>query len=318
MTPASSLTGRVGLALGCGGTLGMAWTLETLHELELAWGWDARTADVIIGTSAGAELACMLGGGASITELWHGQHDDPETPAWLVEHLAVDPGRFPPLPALRPGSPAVVVRALRRQVSPLTGFTGLLPVGRGDGSWLRRMADRFATNDGWVEHPATWLVAADYATGERVALGSPGAPKVTLADAVCASWGLPGWLPPIEVDGRRFVDGGVVSPASADLLADSELDTVIVVAPMASTQPGRPVGALARLERLARRAMTKTLDAEVAMLEASGVRVLRFDPNGRDLAAMGGNFMDVRRRQATLVAARASARLIRLEELASR
>jgi NTE family protein len=53
--------------------------------------------------------------------------------------------------------------------------------------------------------------------------------------------------------------------------------------------------------------MTATLDREVATLRAAGTKVLRLEPNGRDLAAMGFNFMDARRRAATLAAATASA-----------
>ena len=56
---------RRGLVLGCGGTLGAAWMLAHLVEVERALGWDARAADVIVGTSAGSELAMLLGAGVA-------------------------------------------------------------------------------------------------------------------------------------------------------------------------------------------------------------------------------------------------------------
>jgi NTE family protein len=293
--------------LGCGGPVGFAWTLAVLAELERAWSWDARSAELIVGTSAGAELACMLGGGVPVETL-NAALAGQSAPDWLTEHLAVDPGLLPGLPAARLTAPRLAGRALRGEVSALTGMAGLMPAGRRDPLWLRAMADRMAVVDGWVEHPATWLVATDLATGQRVAFGAPDAPRVSLADAVAASWGLPLWIQPMVHEGSRYVDGGLVSPASADFAAGQGLDEVVVLAPMASTDPGKPVGVLARGERIVRRQMTRVLDGEVAVLEAAGVRVHRFEPNGHDLAVMGPNFMDVRRQPATLLSAAASAR----------
>jgi NTE family protein len=299
---------RRGLVLGCGGTLGMAWSIAVLHELEQKWGWDSREADVIVGSSAGAELACMLGGGVSIRELRLAQLDDPSAPSWLADHLRSDPGRFPPRPRMALGSPRLLARSVAGGTPLLAAVCAALPVGGKDPAWLRQLAERVAGADDWVSHAAVWLVAADYDTGERVAFGSLGAPRATLADALQASWALPGWLPPAEIGGRRYVDGGVLSPASADLLAPLELDEVTVLAPMASSEPGRAVGALPRAERIVRRRMTRILDREIAVLQESGASVTRLEPNGRDLAAIGGNFMDARRRAATLVSATASIR----------
>jgi NTE family protein len=146
---------------------------------------------------------------------------------------------------------------------------------------------------------------ADVRTGERVAFGSPGAPRATLGEAIAASWGIPGWFPPVRIDGRRWIDGGAVSTGSADLLAPLQLDEVLVIAPM-TTEGGLPARGLDRAERLLRNAMTPVLDREVALLQAQGTRVIRIEPGASELAAMGPNFMDLRRRPATLAAARAA------------
>jgi NTE family protein len=107
---------------------------------------------------------------------------------------------------------------------------------------------------------------------------------------------VPGWFAPITIDGRRYVDGGVLSPTSADLLAHERLDEVFVVSPMTSLHrtPARTFGTW--LERSMRARMTRTLDREIAMLEALGRRVVRIEPTGAELDAMGPNFMDPRRR----------------------
>ena len=152
------------------------------------------------------------------------------------------------------------MRALRGQAGALVGLAGALPAGGGDPAWLIALAERMAGGGAWVEHPATWIVAADFDSGERVAFGAPGAPRATIAEALCASWALPSWMPPVHVGGHRYADGGILSPASADVLAGLGLDEVVVLAPMCSSDPGRPVGLLARGERLMRRQMTRVLE----------------------------------------------------------
>ena len=283
-----------GLVLGCGGTLGAAWTVAALAAVRDELKWDPREADVIVGTSGGAELATMLGSGVSVDELLELQLGTTTHPA-LAQHLADAPGRFPPIPRPSIGSLRLVTSGL--------GFrnaAGLLPVGRGDAAWLDRLAVQLNPGRNWVSHPATWLVSMDYGTGDRVAFGSPTAPAATISEALRASWAIPGWFPPVDIAGRRYVDGGAASTASADLVAPLGLDEVIVLAPMASAAriPGRGLDILERV--VLRNQMSATLDREVAVLERSGTRVLRIDATAADLAVMGPNFMDDRRRLATL------------------
>jgi len=296
------MTQRRALAIGCGGTLGFAWTAVALRALEEQLDWDARTADVLVGTSAGAEIVAALGSGRTPQDLLDALDGAEGADPVLAAHVAEHPGSVPPVPAL--ALPALgLVRAGVARRSPYAALAGLLPRGRGDATFLRGYGDALAGHDGWTRHPATWIVAADVATGERVAFGSPGAPPASLGDAVAASWGIPGWFPPVEIAGRRFLDGGSVSSVSADLLAAEPLDEVVVVAPMTS-EGGAPARGLSRVERLLRSQMTAGLDREIAALEAAGIRVVRVEPGAGELDAMGPNFMDLSRRDATLAAAR--------------
>ena len=75
------------------------------------------------------------------------------------------------------------------------------------------------------------------------------------------------------------------------------------MAPMTSAG-GAPGRGLSRIERLLRAQMTAGLDREVGILEAAGIRVIRVEPGPEELDAMGPNFMDLSRRDATLAAAR--------------
>jgi NTE family protein len=291
-----------GLVIGCGGPIGFTWTVAALAALEEALGWDPRTADVLVGTSAGAEIAAALGSGRSVSDLLAALERRPGADGVLAKHLAYDAGRAPRLPV--PTLPAIglTLAALRGRTSAYSGVAGLLPTGRGDAGWLREYGEALSGPDGWVEHPATWIVAADARTGERVALGSDRAPRTSLGEAVAASWAIPGMFPPVEIHGRRYLDGGAVSPTSADLLATYGLDEVVVVAPM-TTRGGAAGTGLSRVERVLRRQMTAQLDKEHRALADNGVRVIRIEPGADDLAAMGPNFMDVRRREATLATA---------------
>ncbi|HPJ18427.1 MAG TPA: patatin-like phospholipase family protein, partial [Actinomycetota bacterium] len=54
---------RRGLVLGGGGILGAAWMIGALKALEEIHGFDPRTADYIVGTSAGSVLSSLLGAG---------------------------------------------------------------------------------------------------------------------------------------------------------------------------------------------------------------------------------------------------------------
>lgn len=290
---ASSRQRRRGLVIGCGGTLGAAWTVAALANLRDELDWDPRSADLLLGTSAGAELVTMLGSGVGVGDIVEMQLGT-TTDAILIDHLAAAPGRFPPLPKPRPGSPR-----LARRLLGVRSAAGLLPIGSGDAAWLDRLAVALNPGRDWVPHPATWLIGMDYESGDRVAFGSPGAPSATISQALRASWAIPGWFPPVGIGGRRYIDGGVASSASADLAIPLQLDELIVLAPMASTGriPGRGQD---RFERLLRGHMSTGLDDEVAKVTRTGARVIRIDATAADLAVMGANFMDGRRRLATL------------------
>lgn len=294
---------RRGLAIGCGGTLGAAWIIAALAAARDVLDWDPRTADAMIGTSAGAEMVTLLGSGIAVDDLVAMQRGESSDPV-LTAHMRAEPGRFPPLPRPRLGAPAGTLRALRDgRISGgqrlLTAASGLLPVGGGDPGWLQRLADRLRPDGGWLPHPAARLVAMDYATGERVAFGAPGAPEANLGAALRASWAVPGWFPPVPIAGRRFIDGGAASTASVDLLIPDHLDEIVVLTPMASATPVPATGPGHLLERQLRRRMSARLDDEIARVRATGTKVLCLGADAEDLAAMGPNFMDGRRRRET-------------------
>src|SRR5205085_3550651 len=67
--PSRAATPRIGLVLGAGGAVGHAFHSGVLAALSDVTGWDARDADVIVGTSAGSVVGALLRAGLSGTDL---------------------------------------------------------------------------------------------------------------------------------------------------------------------------------------------------------------------------------------------------------
>ncbi|MCB9438712.1 MAG: patatin-like phospholipase family protein [Mycolicibacterium sp.] len=289
---------RRALVIGCGGTIGGAWIVAALSALCDEIDVEAGDFDILQGTSAGAEMVTMIGGGIGADELVAMQRGEAADPR-LRAHLADTPSSLPPLPVpwppLNPG--------LLRSQSGLAAVTGVAPHGRGDAGWLQRLADGF-TDGSWLPHPGARMVAFDIDRGQRVAFGAPGAPAASVGEALRASWGIPGWMPPVSIDGRRYVDGGARSTASVDLIGVDEADMVYVIAPMASTAGERAPGIGGAVENvLLRQPMSRTLRDEVAAVRARGTTVVAITPDSRDLAGLGANFMNRRHRRAAFEAA---------------
>jgi NTE family protein len=304
---------RLGLVLGSGGVLGYTWLVAALHTWADHTGVDPRESDVLIGTSAGSVVAAALAGGHHPDTLLRLLRGEPtaDDPAVDWNHDRSAGGSLPPLPLLFGiGSPTLAGRVLRRprRYPPMAAMAALLPRGRRPVDSLRAAVHDLTGGAGWPERPRTWIVTMDYDRGRRVVFGREGAPPATLPDAVAASCAIPGWYTPVQIAGRRYVDGGVCSTASADLLAGEGLDEVTVLAPLAGDRLDASWHPLVRAERWWRRRTTERLHREVARLRAAGTRVRVLSPDPTVLAEMGWNVMDPRRRRRVLdVALRSTA-----------
>ena len=314
---------RRGLVLGAGGVLGFTWMVGALRALEDEEGFDARDVEVCVGTSAGSILAALLGCGVGVdVTLRHQQGIPlPADPDISWNYDSDSGGALPPRPGLGLGSPRLLATVARHplRLPPMAAMSAVLPRGRRSLRPLHRMIEHVSAtlpraDDGsaWPTGPRAWIVAMDYGTGTRAAFGRPGEPAASLADAVTASCAIPGWYEPVLVDGRPYVDGGALSPTSLDLLAGLGLDEVYVLAPMISFAYDRPRSPVALAERRWRRVVTRRVLAEAAGVRDGGTEVTLLGPGPEDLAAIGANLMDPRRRAAVLrTALRTSAEALR-------
>ena len=271
---------RIGLVLGAGGPVGHAYHSGVLHALHDVLEWDARKADVVVGTSAGAQVAALLRANLAGEDLFARVSGTPMRAhaAAIARHYIRPCHRTPDerLPKQwKPGSLRYLLSALRRPLALRPGrmLSALSPTGRvpldAQAEGLRRIFGHE-----WPAHEL-WITAVALDTGERVAFGSEGAPAIDVGTAVTCLGSVPGINVPVTWRGARYVDGGVASATHLDLLHSRRLDLIIVSAPLSMFGVMR---ALLRRE-------TKRLERVTP--------VALFEPDRPALATMGRNPMAI-------------------------
>ena len=306
--------GRIGLVLGAGGVVGHAFHAGVLSALAEATDWDARNAELIVGTSAGSVVGSVLRAGLAPADLAaqaSGDEPSPEGAAFVARAERHTPRA--PLPPSRPtrlGFPVMAAPGvlLRVGMQPWQARVGVLAAAAMPAGTIPTdhvaAALRAVLPAAWPE--GLWITAVSLETGRRAVFGADHTSTASVATAVAASCAIPGFFAPVSIDGVRFVDGGAHSPTNADLAAGLGLDLVIVSSPMSVV--GRPL----RADLAARRLSRFYLAREATAIRRRNTRVLTFQPTAADLGVMGFNAMDANRVPRVVRQARESA-LRRLE-----
>ncbi|HUC57213.1 MAG TPA: patatin-like phospholipase family protein [Streptosporangiaceae bacterium] len=263
------------LVLGGGGITGVAWEIGMLAGLACEHGLDLSDADLVVGTSAGSVVGVDVRSGISLATFYEGQ-----TAALSSNEVAASMGgaltlryvlavaftQSPVRARKRIGRIALKARTepeeVRREV-----FESRMPVGE------------------WPEGKLK-LTAVDTATGEFTVFDAGSG--VALVDAVAASCAVPGIWPPVTIDGKRYMDGGMRSAANADLALGYK--QVVVIAPL--TQGFGPIPGTS---------------AQVKQLTAQGARAVLIKPDPEALRAIGRNVLDPANRAAAARAGYAQA-----------
>jgi NTE family protein len=221
---------RVGLVLGGGGLTGASFHFGTLFALEMATEWDPADAEVIVGTSSGAVVAALVRAGKLDVEALVGNVDDDDEFARVLGDRIF---RRSPVRGVGRWVRHGLLPGLRRPGVKLALGAPARFCTDGITEWVERALGPAA--DGWPSQPTT-IVAYEMESRRRVAFGTEDSPDTTISRAVAASAAVPMLFDPVEINGRRYVDGGVASGTNADLVLglDEPLDLVIVIAPMAA------------------------------------------------------------------------------------
>ncbi|MCM2270418.1 MAG: patatin-like phospholipase family protein [Thermoanaerobaculia bacterium] len=237
---------RVALALAGGGPEGAVWEIGALRALDEALeGIDLHAIDIYLGVSAGAFLAANLANGLSTAQMCRaivkhepGEHPfNPEvffTPA--VGELLRRGFSVPRLLAEAFAGFAINPRD-RSLLDSMTRLSRALPAGVFDNEPIRRYLRTIYTMRGRSDdfrrlRRRLFVVAADLDRGEPVVFGAKGWDHVPISRAIQASAALPGVYPPVDIDGRRFVDGVLLKTMHASVALDAGADLVLCVNPL--------------------------------------------------------------------------------------
>lgn len=259
--------GSTALVLGGGGITGIAWELGILAGLAGS-GVDLADADVVVGTSAGSVVGAQLTSGIALADLYAAQLEPADAELG---------GRLSRIAALKLLPPFLL---------PGTGRQKLARVGRvataahAPGSADREgvIRSRLPVHD-WSEADLR-LTAVDAASGEFTVFTRKSG--VDLVSAVAASCAVPTVWPPVEIDGRHYMDGGMRSTANVDVARGAE--RVVVLAPLPRSL-SRRTSIRAQLEGIAPRAWS-VVTPDPESLAAFGKNLL--DPAKRSVSAEAG------------------------------
>jgi NTE family protein len=266
---------RTALVLGGGGITGIAWEIGVIAGLAEA-GVDLTGADLVVGTSAGSVVGAQVAGGAEL-EAMFGRQLEPPTAEKVARMTRAGLARFG-WAMLRSRGKDVEFRRRIGVLALAAEKAGLTP---SEEERLQVIGSRLVSSE-WPDRPLI-ITAVDAETGEFHPFDRDSG--VPLLQAVAASCAVPGVYPPVTIDGRRYVDGGMRSAANADLAHDYE--RLVVLAPIP-----RGIGPMA------------SVDAQVSGMVS---RVAVVSPDKASRLAIGRNVLDPAARAGSAKAGRAQA-----------
>ena len=268
------------LVLGGGGPVGIAWESGLVAGLAQG-GVDLGAADFTMGTSAGSFVGARLALGADRKTF-----ADPI----LADQIPGEGRR----PAGGGGPPPDLSKLMTlmgeaqggtrnpAEVRAEIGAFALAAPTLSEEDFIASFGRSFSSQaaDAWPERGFA-CTAVDAETGAFQLWTKDSG--VGVVRAVASSCSVPGVYPPVTLNGRHYIDGGMRSSTNADMATGHELVVVIAL------RLGAASGALGE-------AIAARFNQEIETLKDGGATVVTITPDEASIAAFGPNLMDFRRR----------------------
>jgi NTE family protein len=217
---------KIGLTLGGGGEVGIAWEIGVLAALKKEAGFDPVSSDVIAGTSAGAIVGAYMAQGRSIEELAELDRRGQGVPVGAGFGAKVKGVAGTPLTIPQEVLAALMSTdgTLEERDAKLGRLALQAPVGLDQRSFINGFREMLGT-DAWptVDFRPT---SVNGHSGKTVLWNRNAG--IGLAAAVASSCAVPGVFPPVEFEVDPFIDTPR-PPFSAELVKSKALDAVIFV-----------------------------------------------------------------------------------------
>lgn len=339
---------RIGLALAGGGPQGAIWEIGALRALEEALeGVDLNQLHVYVGVSAGAFLTANLANDLSTAQMCRAivKREPGEHP--FVSEQFFQP-RLRELGSRAAKLPRLLAQALidygrdpidKSLLDSLTRLGRALPIAVFDNEPLRDYLHHIYTMKGRTDDfrrlaKRLIIVAADLDSGRAVRFGEGEFDRVPISTAVQASSAIPGLYPPVEIDGRHYVDGALLKTMHASVALEAGADLVLCLNPLVPVDTSEAVarGAM-RSDKLIDRGLPTVLAQALRTMIRSRLKagmavydqsfpdadVVLIEPNRDDYAMFFTNVFSFSSRRNTCEHAYQSTRrnlLARYDELA--
>jgi NTE family protein len=257
------------LVLGGGGPVGRAWQTGLAAGLSNL-GVDFSSADLIVGTSAGAIVGAEIALGRDMND-------------------AVPASTFSaaPAPLLRPEGVALLMAAMARAAASATPELELMKIGQialsakvpSEEAALHRPNLGAIAGQAW---PSNFEATAVNTRTGRLRVWSASS-DVSLQKALAASSALPGVWPPITIGADRYMDGGVRSTLNADLAKGHGRVVVVSCRSLEIDSVTDPLASTIRVQL-----------AQIAVLRESGstVEIITPDANFHALTNNGTSLLN--------------------------
>lgn len=237
---------KIGLALAAGAPEGAIYEIGALRAVDEALdGVDLNDLDVYVGVSAGAFLNANLANNLTTAQMCraivsHEPGEHPFTPETFFTPALGELARSGrKLPRLLTEALWEYVRSFRDKtfLDSMTRLGQALPVALFDNEPIRQYLEKIwslknRTDDFRRLGKHLVVVATDLDSGQATRFGEPGLDHVPISRAVQASGALPGLYPPVEIEGRHYVDGVLLKTLHASVALEAGAELLLCINPI--------------------------------------------------------------------------------------